>query len=64
MTPDVGLKLGGGVDTDSLCGRVKHGLGWDLSVPLTDRTLKTRPEGRACNKCLPLYQAANSEEGK
>lgn len=25
-------KLGGGVDTDSLCGRVKAGHGWDLQV--------------------------------
>ena len=32
LTP-IGQKFGGGVDTDSLCGRVQDGMGWDLPVP-------------------------------
>lgn len=29
---DAGLKFGGGVDTESLCGRVRKGQGWDVKV--------------------------------
>ena len=32
LTPEVGRKLGGGIDTPSLCGNVKQG--WDLEVRL------------------------------
>lgn len=31
---EVGQKLGGGIDTHSLCGLVK--IGWDLKVPVTE----------------------------
>jgi len=56
VTPEVGQKFGGGVDTPSLCQRVKVSRGWDLQVPLDSKTLKPRPEGRACPDCLPLYR--------
>lgn len=41
-----GQKLGGGVDTDSLCGRVKAPMGWDVDVPFSEKNLA------ACPKCL------------
>lgn len=31
---DAGRKLGGGVDTESLCGRVSVEQGWDLPYPV------------------------------
>lgn len=45
-----GQKFGGGVDTGSLCGRVKAPHGWDLNVELTIHHLK-----HACPKCVDLY---------
>lgn len=53
---DKGLKLGGGVDTQSLCGRVTpRGNGWDLNVRITEEALtSTRP--RVCQKCLAEYR--------
>ena len=33
-----GRKLGGGIDTSSLCGRVK--VGWDLNIPLNQLHLE------------------------
>ncbi len=41
-----GQKLSGGVDTSSLCGRVKSPFGWDLSVPVSFRHPKI------CKECL------------
>jgi hypothetical protein len=45
-------RLGGGIDTVSLCGRVKTG--WDLEVPLT----KFHLEKNTCKDCLKEYQKA------
>jgi hypothetical protein len=39
-TTDAGPKYGGGIDADSLCGRVKQGKGWDLEVRITEHHLK------------------------
>ena len=46
----VGRKLGGGIDTSSLCGRVKKG--WDLEVEITAFHLKKN----TCRDCLKRYQ--------
>ena len=43
---DQGMKLPGGIDTSSLCGRVKSPYGWDLNVPVS----LTHPS--ACKECL------------
>jgi hypothetical protein len=56
VTPEVGQKFGGGVDTPSFCGRVKVRFGWDLEVPINDQTLQSSPIGRACPTCKPLYR--------
>jgi len=48
----VGLKPGGGVDTASLCGRVKKSYGWDVEVPLT----KGHIEHSACPKCVKIWK--------
>lgn len=60
---DVGLKTTGGVDTPSLCGRVKpfgRGKGelggWDLRVPVDLQ----RPANLACKKCLSVLEAAEN----
>lgn len=50
---EVGRKLGGGCDTESLCGRK---MGWDLKVELTQHHL-----GHACRKCVAEYQRTTSE---
>lgn len=51
-----GRYLSGGVDTPSLCGRVRIRLGWDLAVSIDDkngqRILKTNG---VCSKCRELY---------
>jgi hypothetical protein len=45
-------KLGGGVDTDSLCGRVKAPHGWDLEVD----PHKTGVEhDHVCTRCRAEY---------
>jgi hypothetical protein len=46
-----GRKLGGDIDTPSLCGKIKEG--WDLEVeidaiPLSDKTV--------CPECAKLYK--------
>jgi hypothetical protein len=46
----VGRKVGGGIDTVSLCGRVKNG--WDLEVEMTDFHLAKN----ACKDCLKVYR--------
>lgn len=48
-----GAMLGGGVDTDSLCGRVRSPHGWDLRVRVT---LNQR---LACPRCVEILR----EEG-
>ena len=49
----VGRKLGGGIDTLSLCGRVKTG--WDLEVEITPFHL----EKNTCKDCLKQYRERN-----
>jgi hypothetical protein len=57
-----GLHLGGGVDTQSLCGRVHpvedmgSGGGWDLNVRLSKGQL-----ARACPKCVAEYRKRRGE---
>ena len=46
---DVGRKLGGGIDTGSLCGLVKQG--WDLKVEIDEHHLS-----HACPKCVEIYR--------
>ena len=54
MLTDKGTFLGGGVDTESLCGRVRVGLGWDLNV-------KFDPDSpNICPKCKELLDASGS----
>ena len=47
---DKGRKLGGGVDTQSLCGRVQERFGWDLNTPVSV------DDSRACKKCIEIFQ--------
>ncbi len=47
---DVGQRLGGGIDTPSLCGKVKPPWGWDLKVNMSKHHL-----GHGCPKCKELY---------
>jgi hypothetical protein len=49
---DTGRKLGGGVDTESLCGRVLVGQGWDLDVPVE------ADKPAICEMCEKLWAAA------
>jgi len=49
---DAGPKYGGGLDTPSLCGRVKPPYGWDLEVAVTERHLLT-----ACPACVAAFRA-------
>lgn len=50
----VGLKLGGGVDTPSLCGHVKPPYGWDLYVKIDEE----HHLPYACPECVKLYREA------
>lgn len=47
---EVGRKLGGGIDTPSLCERVKQG--WDLEVEINEFHL----ERNTCQDCLKEYR--------
>lgn len=47
---EAGLKLGGGIDTGSLCGHVEAGRGWDLAVEITAHHL-----AHACKECVENY---------
>lgn len=49
----VGRKLGGGIDTPSLCGHVKERGGWDLDVEVNERQLVD-----ACPLCYAAYKEA------
>ena len=53
---DKGLKLGGGIDTTSLCGRVTNG--WDIGVTITRDHLT-----HSCSRCAELYSVATAREG-
>ncbi len=57
---DAGLKLHGGIDTSSLCGRVKSmstGFGgWDLEVPLTSGLDGWLERGIVCLTCADMYK--------
>lgn len=48
---DAGRKTGGGVDTPSLCGRVREGRGWDLTVELVSYHLTKN----ACPACKDIF---------
>lgn len=53
---DRGQMLSGGVDTSSLCGRVRAGWGWDLPVEVTE------PYDRyACKRCLKVLLELENE---
>lgn len=45
---EAGRKLGGGIDTPSLCGRVTKG--WDLNVPITPQHAN-----HTCSACWDEY---------
>jgi len=45
---EAGMKLGGGADTSSLCGRQ---VAWDLQVEITERLLS-----HCCKKCAEEYR--------
>lgn len=48
----VGRKLGGGIDTPSLCGRVRKEKGWDLETPINAFHLANG----CCPECLKLFE--------
>lgn len=54
---EVGRRLSGGVDTPSLCGRVRKGWGWDLEVVLDGRLDKL-----GCPKCVELYKQERADD--
>lgn len=56
-TTDIGPKFGGGIDTPSLCERVRAGHGWDLEVRITEHHLS-----HACPKCVEEYRKVQSGE--
>ena len=55
-----GLCLGGGIDTDSLCGRVKYPRGWDLSVPFS---AKRAAQDDICKVCRVKYEEESAPNG-
>lgn len=48
-----GLHLGGGIDTDSLCGVVRAPYGWDIDVPVNEPL----PEN-TCRACVTARSGA------
>jgi len=54
-----GQKLGGGIDTMSLCGHVKPPYGWDLNVAITNHHLE-----HACSDCVAKYKEAINRDCK
>lgn len=48
---DAGRKTGGGIDTDSLCGRVKAPYGWDL-----ERAVHRAHYEFVCPTCYLAYK--------
>jgi hypothetical protein len=65
VTPAVGLKIGGGIDTPSLCGMVKAAQGWDLNVRIRMNLLTPAADGSTfiCLACASLYITACKAEG-
>lgn len=58
IDPSVGLRLGGGIDSASLCSAVPPNQGWDLQVRITEHHLS-----HACPQCVAAYRAnVHSEE--
>jgi hypothetical protein len=55
-----GRKLGGGVDTDSYCGRVKDGYGWDLDIPIGEFHLANN----TCKDCLGILISKTTPSGQ
>jgi hypothetical protein len=51
-----GLKVTGGVDTNSLCGRVQSPLGWDVDVDLSRFEADGRLEAVGCERCVREYR--------
>lgn len=49
------LKFGGGIQTVSLCGRVKTG--WDLEVPVTEHHYD-----HVCKDCIAALKEGKSSE--
>lgn len=55
-----GMKVGGGIDSDSLCGRVKmQEGGWDLGVEVDQSRTRS-----ICSKCLDIYRRENEKDSK
>lgn len=54
-----GRKLGGGIDTRSLCGRIvpPEGKGWDLDVEITSHHLT-----HSCKACVAEYERITKSE--
>ena len=48
-----GKRLSGGIDTPSLCGRVKERMGWDLQTPVN------LGDPRACRECKKVLSKLN-----
>ena len=44
-------RLGGGIETEGLCGRPEKGKGWDLDVEITDHHLT-----HCCPKCAEIFR--------
>lgn len=66
---ETGKHLTGGVDTPSLCGRVREHYGWDLALDFLVYYTRCRrlPNtgkgvGRLCGRCLAIYQAITRGE--
>lgn len=53
-----GRKLGGGVDTVSLCGRMPITYGWDLDVPITAFHLYNN----CCSECRRAFIAVSERK--
>jgi hypothetical protein len=49
-----GKKLGGGVDTASLCGRVRPPMGWDLALDFEE--YMARGGSKVCKRCLEAWK--------
>jgi hypothetical protein len=56
---DVGRKLGGDIDTGSLCGLVKAHYGWDLSADIN-----TDGDHHLCRACVMAYAKLPVDEEK
>lgn len=62
INPEVGLRLTGGIDTPSLCGRVTPKVnGWDLRVRITNMHLAHK--GGVCEGCKDAFIAYCNEHG-